>query len=262
MPGIGGPIVPLWGVFALAVAVVLIAILIGYLLGTRVGRKATTHPVGPISAAAGAMTGLLAFILAFTFSIASSRYDSRKQLLLNEVTALATATRRTDILPEPQRSESRALLKRMVDIQVGAVRDPRHIPDAILENESAEDSLWSIAAPLARTDLNTPAGTLYLQALNTLEETRTRRIAVALQYRIPQNVWFGLLLVTVFSMGGVGFQFGIAGRASTVIMAGLALSFASVVMLIAHLDRAQDGGIQINQQALLDLQRKLSQTTP
>jgi hypothetical protein len=257
MLGIANPRLPLWAVFAVAVVVVLLSILVGYVLGTRAGRKGS-QPIGPIGSASGAMVGLLAFILALTFSIASSRFDTRKQLVLNEVTTLATAVRRADLLPEPQRARSLVLLRRMVDLQVEAVRDERKIPHVILENEAIEDTLWAIAAPLARTALNSATGSLYLQSLNAVEETRTRRIAIALQFRIPANIWIGLILVTVFSMAGLGFQFGVAGRGSVIIMAGLALAFASVVLLIAQLDRTREGGIEVNQQPFFDLQHKLS----
>ena len=256
MLGIANPRLPLWTVFAVAVAVVLLSILVGYVLGARAGRK-DSQPIGPIGSASGAMVGLLAFILALTFSLASSRFDTRKQLVLNEVTALATAVRRTDILPEPQRAQSLVLLRRMVDLQVEAVQDERKIPHAILENEAIEDTLWAIAAPLARTALNSATGSLYLQSLNAVEETRTRRIAIALQFRIPTNIWIGLVLVTMFSMAGLGFQFGVAGRGSVIIMTGLALAFASVVLLIAQLDRTREGGIEVNQQPFFDLQHKL-----
>jgi len=260
-PGMNVPWLPLWAVFAITLGVVLVSILVGYTIGARAKRNGPP-PEGPIGSAVGAMLGLLAFILAFTFGIASSRFDSRKQLLLDDVTTLMTAVRRTDLLPEPQRTQSHALLKRIVDRQVEALRDLRTLPQALSEQNAMEDSLWAIAVPLTRTQLNSPMGALYLQSLNALEEIHTRRVGVALQFRIPSNVWIGLLFVTVFSMSGVGFQFGIAGRGSMIVKVGLALAFAAVVVLIAQLDRVHLGGIEVNQQPLLDLQARLSQSAP
>lgn len=257
MQGIAAERLPLWAVFTLALAVVLASIFLGYGFGKRAGQRGP-QSVGPIGTAVGAMIGLLAFLLAFTFSIASSQFAARKQLLLDNVNALTTAVRRTDLLPEPLRTESRNLLKRLVDLQVDAVRDPRRLSRAIRETRSVEDSLWSVAAPLAQTDLKSAIGSLYFQSLNTLEEVQTKRIAVSFQIRIPAIVWIGLFLVTAFSMGAVGFQFGIAGRGSVFIQVALALAFAAVVMLIAQLDRTHQGGIELNQQPLLDLQESLN----
>jgi len=254
-PGMNPPLLPLWAVFAITVGVVLVSILAGHAIGAGAKRRGEP-PEGPIGSAVGAMMGLLAFMLAFTFGIASSRFDSRKQLLLDDVTTLMTAVRRTDLLPEPQRSQSRALLKRMVDRQVETLGDMGKLSQALEDRQAIEDSLWAVATPLVRTQLNSPAGSLYVQSLNALEEIQTKRVGVALQFRIPSNVWFGLLLVTVFAMSGVGFLFGIAGRGSLIAKTGLALAFATVVLLIAQLDRV--GGTEINHGPLLDLQRKLT----
>ena len=48
------------------------------------------------------MLGLLAFILAFTFGAATSRFDDKKQLLLDEVNAIGTTFLRTDFLSESE----------------------------------------------------------------------------------------------------------------------------------------------------------------
>lgn len=39
----------------------------------------------PVDTAVGATMGLLAFILAFNFGLTASRFDARRELLLNEV---------------------------------------------------------------------------------------------------------------------------------------------------------------------------------
>src|SRR5688500_9096652 len=100
---------PLAAVFVLAVAIVLASLSTGYGVGLRRSKRGGNHDEGPIGSIVGAMLGLLAFILAFTFGIAASRFDVRKQLLLDEVNAIGTAVLRTDLLPEPHGAESRRL---------------------------------------------------------------------------------------------------------------------------------------------------------
>lgn len=205
------------------------------------------------------MLGLLAFMLAFTFGIAASRYDARKELLLRDVNAIMTAWQRSELLPEPHRTESRALLDRYVDLRVEVAQDPSRIPAAVVEAESLQNGLWSHAVALAHADMNSDIGALYAEALNELITVQTTRTTVALQYRIPQPIWYLMIVLTVMCMGGVGYQFGLVGRSSILLNLFLAVAFSAVITLIAQLDRPTEGFLQVNQRPMLDLQRRMDQ---
>src|SRR5436190_24064951 len=112
---------PLWGLFIAILGVVLISIECGYRLGKfRLSRR-EQEKEAPVGTMVGATLGLLAFILAFTFGLASSRFDNRRQLLLDEANALGTTYLRAGILPE-QTEEIRVLLRNYVDTRLEAVR--------------------------------------------------------------------------------------------------------------------------------------------
>jgi hypothetical protein len=68
-----------------------------------------------------ATLGLLAFILAFTFGLAATRYDTKRQLLIDEANAVGTTYLRAAILPE-RGEEIRALLRDYVDARIQAVQ--------------------------------------------------------------------------------------------------------------------------------------------
>jgi hypothetical protein len=248
---------PLWIQYAGTVALVLASIVLGYRVAASRKDRHDGHPEGPIGSVVGAILGLLAFILAFTFGIASSRFDARKQLLLDDVNAIERAARRTDLLPEPQRSHGRALLKRYVHLRVEITRDLGRIPAALAETQAIHDSLWSDAVSLARADMNSDIGALYVESLNELMEVTTSRATVSLQYRIPSAIWSGLMLLTVISMAAVGYQFGNAGRAGFLVHLGLALAFGAVIVLIGQLDRTAGGLIRIDQRPMIELERRL-----
>jgi CDP-diglyceride synthetase len=253
---------PLAALFFLTVVIVLASITIGYRVGLRRRKRTENEGEGPVGSVVGAVLGLLAFIMAFTFGIAASRFDARKQLLLDEVNAIGTAVRRADLLPEPHRTESRRLLKQYVDIRADLARQTMNIPQAIAASEALHDELWSHAVALARADLNSDIGALFVEALNQVIDLHTSRVTVALQYRIPVHIWMGLLLVTVLSMVAVGYQFGLSGRTNTLMHLVLALTFSAVILLIADLDRATQGALQVSQEPMLKLQEALSKTEP
>ena len=87
-----GPLdsIPLPAIFALTFALVLIALEAGRRIGRA--RAASSDPENPSSV--GSMTSsslaLLAFLLAFTFSVAAERFDVRRTTLLDEVNAIGT----------------------------------------------------------------------------------------------------------------------------------------------------------------------------
>jgi hypothetical protein len=115
--------VPLWGVFGLTVVVVLLSIWTGAFLGNRRRRQPDHEDESSFSTIIGATLGLLAFMLAFTFGIAAERYQTRKQLLLNEVNAIGTTYLRAELLREPHRNEVQKLLREYVDIRANLARE-------------------------------------------------------------------------------------------------------------------------------------------
>jgi hypothetical protein len=248
--------IPLWAVFIGTVVITLVSIRVGFRAGVY-RRQRAEEAEGPVGSVVGAMLGLLAFILAFTFGIASSRFDTRKHLVLEEVNAIETAYLRAGLLPEPQRSESRRLLRRYVEIRAEFSKDPVKLAQGLAEAETLQAQLWSIATLLARADLNSDIGALYIESLNRLIDLHTARVTISLQYRIPVAVWIVLVLVTMLSMGGVGYQFGVVGRTGFLIHLVLALTFSAVVFVIADLDRPLHGLLQVSQQPMLELRERL-----
>ena len=70
----------------------------------------------------GSTLGLLAFMLAFTFGMSGSRFDARKQLVLDEASAVLRTYQRAQLLPEARRGTCRRLLEEYVDLRLRAAR--------------------------------------------------------------------------------------------------------------------------------------------
>jgi hypothetical protein len=88
---------PLWGSYLAMVAVFLVAAEGGYrFAGYRLHRK-NVGQTSQASAIMGATLGLLAFMPALTFGMGASRFDTRKELVLDESNAVRTAHLRTDL---------------------------------------------------------------------------------------------------------------------------------------------------------------------
>ena len=85
-------------VFLIGIAIVLLASEFGWRLGTRTeGQPAS----GNISALEQSLLGLLALIVGFTFLMALTRFEARREAVLNEANAIGTTALRARLLPEP-----------------------------------------------------------------------------------------------------------------------------------------------------------------
>lgn len=249
---------PLWAFAALLVATSFATIELGVWLGTRRRKAAEHEESGPVGTVVGATLGLLAFLLAFTFGIAASRFDTRKDLMLEDVNAIGTAHLRAGLLTEPHRAEARKLLREYVDIRadlVNAATRPNGLRDAVVKCETIQDSLWAKAE--AATDRNSPIDALYLASLNDMFDLHTKRVVVS-QYRIPGIVWDALAFVSGLTFVMVGFQFGLAGKRSIYASLALILTFSSVLILIRDLDNPMAGWLTVSQQPMIDFQKKLA----
>ena len=256
---------PLWATFAGIVAIVLVSILLGIYLARR--RKRLAKPdeeEGPIGTVVSATLGLLAFILAFTFGITASRFDTRRQLLLDEVTAIETTALRAELIPEPPRSEVRDIMRKYIELRIGIPPDLT-IQERIRRSEELQQQLWPHAATLANADLKNPdIVSLFVDSVNEMMNVQTRRVTIA-NYHIHWLIWTVLLGITIFSMIEVGYLFGRSGSSNWLFLIALSLAFSGVMILIVDLDRSGTGAvgaITVSQQPMIDLRDRLYGAPP
>ncbi len=256
------PNIPLWAVFIGSFLLVFLSIFIGYRIGCYHKRHSDGKEDAPIGSVVGATLGLLAFMLAFTFGIAANRFDTRKQLLLDEVNAIGTAYLRTDFLAEPYRTEIRGLFRDYVGIRTKWVNNPERLQELLNESEVLQDKLWSRSVEAVAKTPNQEITSSYIESLNDVIDFHTKRVTVALLYRIPAVIWSALVFVTVLTMGAVGYQFGITGGRNFILTILLALTFSAVIYLIADIDRSLSGAIKVSQQPMIELEKKMNGGAP
>lgn len=254
--------IPLWGIFIFAVIAVLASIGIGALLGRRRRSLPDHESESSLGTIIGAMLGLLAFMLAFTFGMAADRFQTRKQLLLDEVNTIGTTYLRAGLLQEPHRSEVQSLLRQYIDFRADLASLPpadqlKGLKELFLQSEELQSQMWLHAVALAKADRSSEIDALFISSLNELMEIHNSR-ATTINYRIPPAIWYVLSCITILSMVTVGYQEGLSGKRSVKMGIVLAFTFSTVVFLIADLDRAT-GTLRVNQKPLFDLQRRIQE---
>jgi len=237
--------------------VVLIPIIIGQRYGIWRIKHSADLQNASVGSVVGAAFGLLAFMLAFTFQIAASRYDSRKELLLEEVTNIRTTWLRAGVIPEPFRSETKKLLLEYVDLRIELANDHSKLGSTMTRSQQILDKFWESVEILAAQDRSSEMYSLFTSSINDLVDNYNQRITMTLEYRIPPTILGVLFIISFLSMLALGYQFGISGKGSFRINFLLAIVFAMVMFLILALDRPETGLAKLNQKPMLTLQQQL-----
>jgi hypothetical protein len=248
--------VPVWVFFVGTILLVMGFIEAGYRLGMAAHQKSAAEKESPISGVAGAVLGLTAFIMAFTFAIVTARYDARKALVREEAHAIRVAYERADFLPQPDRAESKQLIRTYLDGRL-AYADPGNATGAgiaplLAETDRIQRRLWRIAVSNAERDMNSDVAALYIEALNEMEAVHASRLAIGVRTRIPMGIWVVLFALTGLGMISMGYHAGIAGSKRSKATWMVAIAFSMVISLIASLDRPA-GLIRVTQQPLIDV---------
>jgi hypothetical protein len=249
-------------VFFVTLLIVLLSVEGGYRLGRR--RRAASHQQekeSPVGAMVGATLGLLAFLLAFTFGFAASRFDTKRQVLLDEANAVGTTWLRAGLIAEPRRSEVRELLREYVDVRLEGIQLGK-IEEAVQRSEQLQARLWRHAAALGTEHPDSIVIGLFIQSLNEVIDLHAKRVMVGMRSQIPAVIWIVLYAVAFLALASMGYHSGLSGTSRSVAVVAVAAAFSCVIWLIADLDRSQDGLLRVSQQSLIDARNSMTEARP
>lgn len=225
---------------------------VGFRIGLRRRDRSDEAARSQIGTIQGAALALLGLLLGFTFSMSVSRYDARKQLVIEEANAIGTAELRGRLLPSPQRERVAPLFRRYLDTRIAvyeALDDS--VRTAALAEETAQlsENLWSEARDLASADPRSAIAALFVQALNEMYDIREKRDR-GLDNHLPPTVMWLVAGVAVFGQILVGYGCGLNGRRLPIATSLLSVLIALVVVLIIDLDRPRGGLVLVGQESM------------
>jgi len=252
-------VIPLWGIILITVAVILLSIECGFRLGQFRRRGSELEDKPPVGEMVAATLALLAFMLAFTFGMAASRFEVRRGLVIDEANAIGTTYLRAGLLPEPYREEVRKLLREYVSVRLEAIR-PEKLNQSISRSEELQSQLWSRAAAVGEKNPGIVVG-LFIGSLNEVINLHAKRLELVVRNRIPSAIWVALYFVAVLGTAAMGYHAGLAGSGRSLAIVAIVLAFSAVMTLIADLDRPQAGLLRVSQQTRIDLQRTIMSST-
>ena len=248
---------PLWVTSLGIISLILLSAWSGVAF-VRWRKKSVIDEDGPLNTIVGANLALLAFILAFTFGLTTTRFDAKRLYLLEEVNAIETTWLRAGLISEPQSTEVKDLLKEYVRIRVALAKQPKKMKEAIGQSNIIQRKIWAIVTKwVNETPRNDAINALFIESLNEMFDNQTRRITVALTDRIPGLIWVALFVMIMISMFAVGYLFGKMEKTNWYMILALSLAFSAVILIIIDMDSV-NGTIQIDHQPTFDLYQRIS----
>jgi Protein of unknown function (DUF4239) len=255
-----------WASFGLDLALfagILACLELGYRVGERGLRKGTELGSEGVSAINGAILSLLGLLLAFSFAGATSRFEERRQLIVDEANAISTAYQRVDLLPASDQPEMRQLFREYL---VARIEGLRSIPDPVGEGRELaraaqmQEKMWSRALAASHSDATQNVARILLPALNQMSDLATARM-VARSNHMPGLLF--LLVVVVALMSGflAGHAMAKRKRRSWPHMVAFSAIIAFTIMVIFDFNYPRYGLIRVDaaDKALLQVRDSMNQ---
>lgn len=199
---------------------------------------------------------LLGLIIAFTFSMATTRYDLRKNYEEAEANAIGTEYVRADLMPPESAAKMRTLLRTYIDQRIlfYTVRDQRRVKQINDYTAQLQSQLWSSVTTPAK-EQPTPVIALAVAGMNDVLNSEGYTQA-AWWNRIPTAGWVLMIVIAICCNLLMGFA---ARRVEkeALLLTVLPLILSISFFLIADIDSPRGGLIRIQPQNLVSLRDSL-----
>jgi hypothetical protein len=221
-------------------------------IGRRLGlRRIARDPEGAtkgVGAIEGAVFALLGLLVAFTFSGAAARFDTRRQLIVEEANAIGTAWLRLDLLPPGEQTPLRALFRSYLDSRLDAYRsipDREAVHRALARGAELQGEIWTRAVAACQTPEGHKAIVVVLPALNAMIDITTTRTMAARMH--PPAVIYALLIgLGLISALFTGYAVAGGRRRPWAHAVGFSLAIAITVYVILDLEFPRLGLIRVD----------------
>ncbi len=227
-----------WGVFLLTLSLFVFMLLLlewgrrkGQRRLLRDGEKASEGD-GTVNGAIFALMGLL---IAFTFSGAASRFDDRRNMIVEEANAIGAAYLRLDLLQPGAQGPIKELFRKYVDSRLDIYQNFQNeelIRANIAKSNQLQGEIWRSAVSACPGEPSRPACMLLLPALNEMFDITTTRTVATITH--PPVVIYAMLFLFTLA-GALLAGFGMAGNKKRnwthMVVFSATLSFAIYVIL-------------------------------
>lgn len=252
-----GPELPL--VVALLAAMLLVHE-VAYHGGRAAAARATPGTTPLVSALVTGTLALLALLVGFSLTMAVSRYDTRRQLVLAEANAIGTGHVQARLLPPPEGPELTSQLRRYLDLRLAVVERPPSrgaTVEALGQVEALQAEMMATAIRLVRAEPRPAPAEWFMEAVKEIVAVHERRVS-AFESFVPNAVLYLLALAAIGAAVVMGYGCGVHSRRNGLATTVYAVLICLAILVIVDLDRPVHGLIRVSQRSLERLREHLA----
>jgi hypothetical protein len=199
-----------------------------------------------ISTVTASMFALLAFTLGLTISFAQSRFEARRDLVVQEANTIGTAWLRAHMVGGQEGDAIASLIEDYARARLDYTTAPpdAEIPKLLARTNALQTQMWDLATGLARR-VPTPITATLVNALNDMFDASLSQ-RFAFNSRIPSSLSWILLVGSLLAIGAMGYQLAATGSRQPVLSVLSLLMWAGAMVLIVDLNRARLGTIRVD----------------
>jgi hypothetical protein len=229
-------------------------------VGRFLGLRESGHGGDDVSTLEGAILGLLALMIGFTFAMALSRFETRRDAVLSEANAIGTTALRARLLPAPHNAEINKLLREYVTIRLNIAQrvvTTTELNATIARSNEIQEALWQRTKLLVAQDNGMVPTGLFIQTLNEMIDDQGKRLE-ALRNQVPNIVLLTLYGVAIVASALAGYANGLEARRVRFPVYVMGFLAVVVILLIQDLDRPTAGFVKVSQQPMIDTAKSIS----
>jgi ABC-type glycerol-3-phosphate transport system permease component len=230
----------------------LVCLEVGLRYGQRAFARSATAQIG-IGALEAAIFALLGLLLGFAFATSMTRFQDRRQLVIQEANAIRKAYLRLDLLPVDQHA-IRRLFRQYLDARIEVYQNvPEGMRDArVAEATQLQRRIWALAVEANKHDPTKSTALVVLPAINEMIDITTAR-TLFLRTHMPVLILVLICLVALLSALMAGYAMSRRRQRSMLHMVSYAACVSLTLFAALDLDNPGPGFIHLSTaEALLE----------
>ncbi len=234
--------------FVVILVLSLLALAGGYWTAARGNHEGNERDENAFGLGQTAIFGLIVLILAFSFSFAAERFETRRALVVTEAESVGDVFDQSDYLPLKQRLVVKDLMRRYTAARVELIEGSDESWDDQVSGAKSHDlyqRIWDIGAADVRSD---PKNVAYLQWSQNVDEMgdNAEFQLAAVNNHLPMPILGIVVLSTLVGAGLLGLTFGRVQSPNRVLSVIFCVLFAATVFTIVDMDHPSGGLLKID----------------